>query len=92
MPESPFYSLRPVILLVSDKVLFCGFCKHLSKDTFSYRTPPLAASVKACNVNKIRLNHGCLVVNFLKISKKCFFDALQEFSKSSQKYWQEIFF
>ena len=28
-------------------------------------------------------------VNFLKISKELFLDALQEFSKSSQKYWRK---
>ena len=30
-------------------------------------------------------------MNYQKISKKRFFDALQEFSKSSQKYWRENF-
>ena len=54
---------------------------------FFYRTPPLAASLKGCNFTKIRLRHGCFV-NFLKISER-FFDAQQEFSKTSQKHWRK---
>ena len=71
------------------QVFSCEFCKRLSKNTFFYRTPPLAASVKACNFTKIKFWHRCFFANFLKISKKRFFDAMQEFSKSSQKYWQK---
>ena len=84
VPESLFYSLMPATLT---QVFSCEFCEHLSKNTFFYRTPLLAASVKACNFTKIRLRHGCFFVNFLKISEKRFLDALQEFFKSLQKHW-----
>ena len=40
------------------QVFSCEFCEHLSKNTFLYRTPPLAASAKACNVTKIRFATG----------------------------------
>ena len=48
-------------------VFFCEFCEHLSKNTIFYRTPQVAASVKAYNFAKIRLRYGCFLVNFLKI-------------------------
>ena len=92
MPESLFYSLRPANFIKIEsltQVFSCEFCKHLSKNTF-YRTPPVVASVKACNFTKIRLPTGVfceLSKNFRNIFFFFFFDALQEFSKSSQKYW-----
>ena len=49
------------------QVLSCEICGHLF-----YRTPPVAASVKACNFTKIRLCHGCFFVNFLKILRMFF--------------------
>ena len=51
----------------------------------------VAAFVKACNFTKERLCHGFFF--FCKRSKifGTFFDALQQFSKSSQKYWRKIF-
>ena len=52
-----------------------------------YRTHPVVAPVKACNFTNIRLHHGCIFVNFLKLSET-YFDAPLEFSKSSQKYWR----
>ena len=53
-----------------------------------YRTHPVAAPVKACNLINIRLRHGWFFVNFLKLFGT-YFDALLEFSKSSRKYWQK---
>ena len=47
---------------------------------------PAIAPVKACNFINIRLHHGCIFVNFLSLFET-YFDALLEFSKSSQKYW-----
>ena len=57
-----------------------------------YRTHPVAAPVKkACNfTNNIRLQHGWFFVNFLKLFGT-YFDALLEFTKSSQKYWRKTF-
>ena len=55
-----------------------------------YRTHPVVAPVKACNFTNIRLHHGCIFVNFLKLFET-YFDALLEFSKSSQKYWRKKF-
>ena len=55
-----------------------------------YRTHPVVAPVKACNFTNIRLHHGCIFVNFLKLFET-YFDALLEFSESSQKYWPKIF-
>ena len=51
---------------------------------------PVVAPVKACNFTNIRLHHGCIFVNFLKLFET-YFDALLEFSKSSQKYWRKKF-
>ena len=65
------------------------FCERLSKNIFFYRTPPLAAPVEACNFIKIRIRHGWFFEDFLTISKNVFFDALQEYSRSSQKYWRK---
>ena len=48
-------------------VFSCEFCEFLSKNASFYRTPLVAASVKACNFTKIRLCHWCFFVNFLKI-------------------------
>ena len=45
----------------------------------------MVAPAKACNFSNIRLHHGCISVNFQKLFEK-HFDALPEFSKSSQKY------
>ena len=53
-----------------------------------YRTHPVVAPVKACNFTNIRLHHGCIFVNFLKLFET-YFDALLEFSKSSEKYWRK---
>ena len=50
----------------------------------------MVAPVKACNFTNIRLHHGCIFVNFLKLFET-YFDALLEFSKSSQKYWRKKF-
>ena len=55
-----------------------------------YRTHPVAAPVKACNFTNIRLQHGWFFVNLLKLFGT-YFDALLEFSKSSQKYWRKKF-
>ena len=44
----------------------------------------MVAPTKACNFTNIRLCHGCIFVKFLKLFGK-YFDALLEFSKSSQK-------
>ena len=57
-------------------------------NTFFYRTHPVVASVKACNFTNIRLCHGFIFVNFLKLFGT-YFDAPLEFSKSSQKYWRK---
>ena len=46
----------------------CEFCKHLYKNTFFYRTPPLATSAKACNFTKIRFAGGCFFVDILKMN------------------------
>ena len=46
------------------QVFSCEFCRHLSKNTFFYRTPPLAASVKACNFTKIRFTTGVFFWTF----------------------------
>ena len=50
----------------------------------------MAAPVKAFNFTNIRLRHGCISVKFLKLFGT-YFDALLEFSKSSQKYWRKKF-
>ena len=80
--------LHPFIKIESlTQVFFCEFCEHLSKNTIFYRTPQVAASVKACNFTKIRLCHGWVFLwTFQKFSER-FFDALQEFSENSQNYW-----
>ena len=44
-------------------------CEHL----FFHRTPPVDATVKACNFTEIRLCHECFFVNFLKIFRTFFF-------------------
>ena len=59
------------------------------------RTPlhgmhPVAAPAKARNFTNIGLRHGWFFVNFLKLFGT-YFDALLEFSKSSQKYWRKKF-
>ena len=74
MLESLFYSLRPAMLLKESlkQVFFCEFCKHISKKTFFYRAPTLAASVKPCNFTKIRFATG-VFCELSKISKECFF-------------------
>ena len=66
----------------------CEFYKYLSKNTFVNRTHPLVAPVKVCNFTNIRLRHGCIFANFLKLFET-YLDVLLEFSKSSQKYWQK---
>ena len=58
--------------------------------TSFYRTHPVAAPVKGCNVTNVRLRHGRLFVNVLKLFGTYFY-ALLEFSKSSQKYWRKQF-
>ena len=60
-------------------VFFCEFYEHLSKNTIFYRTPQVAASVKAYNFTKIRLRYGCFFVNFLKISGTFFWWAARIF-------------
>ena len=55
-----------------------------------YRTHPVAAPVKACNFTRIRLRQGWFFVNVLKLFGT-YFDALLEFSESSQKYWRKKF-
>ena len=55
-----------------------------------YRTHPAAAPVRACNFTNIRVQHGWFFLNFLKLFGT-YFDALLEFSKSSQKYWRKKF-
>ena len=88
--ESLFYSLRPENLLrwsLWHRWFPVNFVNSF-KNTLFYRTSSLVTSVKACNFTKIRLRQGYFM-NFLKIYKKRFFDELQEFSKSSQKYWRE---
>ena len=59
-----------------------------------HRTHPVAAPVKVCNFTNIRLVvgwlHGCFFMNFLK-PFGTYFDALLQFSKSSQKYSQKKF-
>ena len=74
MPESLFYSLRPAILLKESltQMFSCEFCKHISKKTFFYKAPTLAASVKACNFTKKRFATG-VFCELSKISKVCFF-------------------
>ena len=49
------------------QVFSCEICEHLSKQTLLYRTPPVAAFVKACNFTKKRLRCGVFFVNFLEI-------------------------
>ena len=50
----------------------------------------MVASVKACNFTNIRLRHGCMFVKSLKLFGT-YFDALLEFSESSQKNGEKIF-
>ena len=76
------------VVCVSFKKRKCAQTPNYYTAHLFYRTPKVAASVKACNITKIRLFYGCFFVNFLKISER-FFDALQEFSNSLQKYWQK---
>ena len=45
-------------------VFSCEFCEFLSKNASFYRTPLVAASVKACNFTKIRLLDGCFLWTF----------------------------
>ena len=60
------------------------FCEHLRTPFF--RMHVVVAPVKACNfTTNIRLRHRCIFVKFLELFGTCF-DALLEFSKSSQKY------
>ena len=51
----------------------------------------MIAPVKASNFTNISLHHGCIFVNFLKLSET-HFDALLEFSKSSQKYFAKYLY
>ena len=64
----------------------CEVWEDLSKNTFSYRTPLLAASVKACNFTKIRFATGVFFVNFLKISKELLLMHCKKFTKVLVKY------
>ena len=69
-----------------------NFANIFLRTPFFYRTPQVAASVKVCNLTKIRFRHGCFFVNFLKILGTFFFffvDALQEFFKNSKNYWRK---
>ena len=75
--------LHPFIKIESlTQVFFCEFCEHLSKNTIFYRTPQVAASVKACNFTKIRLCRGWVFfVDFLKIFRTFFWYAARIFWK-----------
>ena len=46
------------------QVFFSEFCEHLSKNTFFDKTPPLAASVKACTFTKIDFAMGVSLRTF----------------------------
>ena len=51
---------------------------------------PVVIPVKPCNFTNIRLRHWCFLANFLKLFGM-HFDALLEFSKSSQNTGKKIF-
>ena len=72
-------------------MLSCEFCRYLSKNTFFYRTPPLAASVKACNFTKIKFVSVVFFVNFLKISKECFLMRCKNFLKVYKSNGEKMF-
>ena len=73
------------------QVFSSAFCEHLSKNTFFYRTPSLAASVKACNFTIIRLLQGCVFLLTFEKFSECFFDALQEVLKVHKNTGEKIF-
>ena len=55
MPESFLVKLRALNFIKKEalaQVFSCKFCE-ISKNTFSYRTPPVAASVNTAHVMKI---------------------------------------
>ena len=49
----------------------------------------MVAPVKLCNFTNIRLRHKCIFMKFLKLFGT-YFDALLEFSKSSQNTGEKI--
>ena len=72
--------LHPFIKMESlTQVFFCVFSKHLSKNTIFYRTPEVAASVKAGNFTNITTN--IIFVDFLKIFGMFFWCATRIFWK-----------
>ena len=76
------------LLKVSEKGLFLWILRTTFYEYLFYRKHLVVAPVKTCNFTSMEPRHGCIFVKFLKLSGT-HYDALLEFSKSSQKYWRK---